>query len=429
MKKHKPDIALIRKYLNGALSPREMYELERQAQDDPMLMDVMMGMEQGEAGVHRTRLSEINHHIQQRIQQGKAKRIIAWKPWAAAASVVFVLALGGLWLFREKPAEHYIAQQPTKGAETVRPTHGEATTATPAPEKPTANARPSASALPPTNPTPPQVAERLAEQEADTRSTRLAALANVEDTTVYDSSDTSDHVEALAYKQLDNMLAIQSARSKQDTPIEVQANALSGRAAGIHASGKQPHRLKERSVITGIVVDEATNEPLPGARVKIGKADKTTITDSSGRFTIQATPRPHTLEAELIGYRQQHIYVTDSDSLTIMLAQDEHALSELVVVGYGGNKKNVDTTAPAPLVGWKEYNQYLREYARSEGDKRGTITLAFIVDGSGTPANIRIVKGLSDALNEKAIRLLRDGSKWQMGNDQEQEVNIKIRFR
>lgn len=344
MKKHKPDIALIRKYLNGELTPREMYELERQAQDDPMLMDVMMGMEQGETGMHRTNLSEISQHIQQRAQQGKTKRIMMWKPWAVAASVVFVLALGGLWVFREQPAEHYIAQQIPKQAETLPLARSEATTEAPTPEKPAASDSPSASVSPSSAPTPPFVAERLAEQETDIHSTRLAALADVADTSVYNLQD------ALAYQQPNKKLVAMSARSRLDSSGEVQAQALAGRAAAVQ------------------------------------------------------------------------------DSLTITKEADEHALDEMVVAGYDHRKK-AHVTKPTPLVGWKHYNQYLREHARSEGNKKGTITLTFIVDSSGSPTNIRIVKGLSDALNEKAIKLLRDGSKWQMGSDEGQEVNLKIRFR
>ena len=418
MKKHKPDIALIRKYLNGELSPREMYDLERQAQDDPMLMDVMMGMEQGEASVHHANLSEIRQRIEQRVQHGTTKRIITWKPWAVAASVVFVLALGGLWVFREQPAEHYIVQQTPKQEETLPPARSEAATEASAPEKPATSDKPSVSASPSSKPTPTLVAERLAEQETDTHSTRLAALL-----------DSTNRAEALAYQQPDKMLATRSARSKQEAPIEVQAEALSDRVAGVRVSSKQPHILEKQSAITGIVVDKITNEPLPGATVKLGEADQATITDSNGRFTIQANPRLQSLEASLIGYRQQHIDLTDRDSLTIMLEQDEHALSEIVVVGYARSKKNADITEPTPFVGWKQYNQYLREHARSEGDKKGTIILAFIVDSSGNPTDIRIIKGLNDTLNEKAIQLVRDGSKWQIGNNQEQEVNLKIRFR
>jgi hypothetical protein len=88
VEKNKPDIALIRKYLNGELDARAMYELERRAQDDPYLMDVLMGMEMGNETEDEDSLATIDQLLGQRVQKVQTKKMIPWKSWSIAASVV-----------------------------------------------------------------------------------------------------------------------------------------------------------------------------------------------------------------------------------------------------------------------------------------------------------------------------------------------------
>jgi len=62
------DIAYLKKYVNGQLSPKEMYAIEREAQRDPMLADILMGIEMDQNSAVP---SELNARIAQRIEQKK----------------------------------------------------------------------------------------------------------------------------------------------------------------------------------------------------------------------------------------------------------------------------------------------------------------------------------------------------------------------
>ena len=94
MKNKHPDILLIRKYLRGELPAREMHMLEKRAQEDPMLMDMMIGMDSGDEEMHASNLSAIDQLIKQRVPNKQTRKIKVWRTWlAAAASVVFVVAL------------------------------------------------------------------------------------------------------------------------------------------------------------------------------------------------------------------------------------------------------------------------------------------------------------------------------------------------
>jgi hypothetical protein len=94
------DIAYLKKYVNGELSPTEMYALEREAQRDPMLADILMGMEMDQ---NKTVLTTINNQIAQRVQKDNTAKIkvFDWKRLAIAAAAVIVLGIG-LLLYRRQ---------------------------------------------------------------------------------------------------------------------------------------------------------------------------------------------------------------------------------------------------------------------------------------------------------------------------------------
>jgi TonB family protein len=97
---NKTDISQIKKYLQGKLDAQAMHQLERQAQDDPFLMDALEGYEA--TGVNSKQLSDLSARLQQRTEKKEA-RIIPWRILAAAASVVVMLTVGGLWFYNSKP--------------------------------------------------------------------------------------------------------------------------------------------------------------------------------------------------------------------------------------------------------------------------------------------------------------------------------------
>lgn len=97
MQKGKVDIERIRRYVNGELSPREMYVLERRAQQDPALMDVILGMERETRDVHAANLAAIRKRIAARAQRSGLRRLVPAQRWAIAATVLVAFTVGTLW--------------------------------------------------------------------------------------------------------------------------------------------------------------------------------------------------------------------------------------------------------------------------------------------------------------------------------------------
>ena len=101
----------------------------------------------------------------------------------------------------------------------------------------------------------------------------------------------------------------------------------------------------QQGMITGIVKD-VNGEPIIGASVKVQGTTVGTITDLDGKFSVKASSGA-VLQVSYIGYVTEKIQVGNRTGLTITLKEDSHLVDEVVVVGYGTQKK-VNLTAATP---------------------------------------------------------------------------------
>lgn len=98
--------------------------------------------------------------------------------------------------------------------------------------------------------------------------------------------------------------------------------------------------LAQQSVtISGKVTDAAGGSGLPGVGIKVKGTSTGTITDSEGKFTISVPGPDSYIQISFIGFRSQEIQVKSKRDFQIILQEDNNSLEELVVVGYGTQKK------------------------------------------------------------------------------------------
>ncbi len=95
----------------------------------------------------------------------------------------------------------------------------------------------------------------------------------------------------------------------------------------------------QQRTITGRVVDSTTNESLPGVAVMVENTTIGTIADVNGSFTLEV-PENSTIIVSYLGYITQKILITNQTTLSISLEEDTKYLDEVVVVGYGTQKKS-----------------------------------------------------------------------------------------
>lgn len=89
--------------------------------------------------------------------------------------------------------------------------------------------------------------------------------------------------------------------------------------------------------VKGVVTDNFG--PVPGANVLVKGTTNGVITDIDGNFTLTNVPEGAVLQVSFIGYVTQEIKVAGQTTFNVKLSEDAKALEEVVVVGYGSQKK------------------------------------------------------------------------------------------
>ena len=91
--------------------------------------------------------------------------------------------------------------------------------------------------------------------------------------------------------------------------------------------------------IMGTVVESIKNEPLIGASVTVSGTTTGAVTDIDGKFSLNVPENATTLTVSFVGYITQDVALTKGQNELIIKLTEGGALQELVVVGYGTQKK------------------------------------------------------------------------------------------
>ncbi|WP_073002001.1 TonB-dependent receptor [Mariniphaga anaerophila] len=106
----------------------------------------------------------------------------------------------------------------------------------------------------------------------------------------------------------------------------------------------------QQGVISGKVADIG-GQPLPGVTVIIKGTTRGTITDTNGFYTLSEVPADATLIFSFVGMRTQEIGVGNQASVNVTMAEDAIGLDEVIVVGFGTQKKADLTGAVSSVQG------------------------------------------------------------------------------
>ncbi len=95
---------------------------------------------------------------------------------------------------------------------------------------------------------------------------------------------------------------------------------------------------QQKKKVTGTITEENGN-PLPGATVMIEGTTVGAISDANGKFSIETTDESQSLVFSFMGYKAQVVQVKDRLVVDISMVPDFQAIDEVVVIGYGTQKK------------------------------------------------------------------------------------------
>jgi len=166
--------------------------------------------------------------------------------------------------------------------------------------------------------------------------------------------------------------------------------------------------------ITGIVTD-SKGEPIIGANVVIKGTNMGTITDVDGKFSLPDIKKGDIIEISFLGYTTQNIRCTGESSLKVELRENTQALDEVVVVGYGTQKK-VNLTGAVQSVSNKDLIK--RNVANSSQALEGLIPGVAVSQSSGAPgtaASIQ-VRGTGSINSATTPLILIDGVEGDMNS-------------
>jgi TonB-linked SusC/RagA family outer membrane protein len=158
--------------------------------------------------------------------------------------------------------------------------------------------------------------------------------------------------------------------------------------------------------ITGKVTDE-TDQPMPGVTIKVKGTNVATQTDVQGRYVLNipdASASNVVLVFSFVGYASQESPLNGNSSLNMQLKAASNSLNEVIVVGYGTQKKE-NLTGSVTVVNLKEANKRTTpDIARAlQGQVAGVQ-----VNGSGVPGegvSIRI-RGVSSLINNNPLYII-----------------------
>lgn len=139
--------------------------------------------------------------------------------------------------------------------------------------------------------------------------------------------------------------------------------------------------------VSGTISDES-GMPIPGATVLLKNTSKGTTTDFDGKFQIDA-PSDGVLVISYIGYTKTEIPINGQSNIAITLKENVESLDEVVVVGYGTQKKSVVTGA---ISGVKASDLEDLPVTRIEQSLQGRTSGLTIVTNSGQPGSSSTIR-------------------------------------
>lgn len=134
--------------------------------------------------------------------------------------------------------------------------------------------------------------------------------------------------------------------------------------------------------IQGTVKDNGTNQPLPGVNILVKNTTKGVISDFDGNYTITDVPINSVLVFSYIGFSAQEITVRNNEAINVVLLEDSQSLDEVVVIGYGTQKKR-DLTGSVSIVSSETLEEL--KPVKVEQALQGTVSGVNVTTQSGSP--------------------------------------------
>ncbi len=147
--------------------------------------------------------------------------------------------------------------------------------------------------------------------------------------------------------------------------------------------------------VSGSVTESATGLPVPGVNIIVKGTSNGTTTDFDGNYTISNVMSENVLVYSFLGFTTKEVPFTGQSTVNVQLDENQNALDEVVVIGYGTVKKS-DATGSVTSITPKEFNK--GAVVAADQLIQGKVAGIQVINGGGSPgegAQIRIRSGSS----------------------------------
>jgi hypothetical protein len=422
----------IEKYHKGELSAAEMHAMEKAALDDPFLADAMEGY--AAAGVNiDSDISLLKEKLYERTSKGKISVLpirAGGSGWWKIAATIILMACAGLliyqYAFNKQTNETAILQKENRKLEAPAPVVAD-------------SVRNSDSGFlnnVAVNEDKSQAGKITKPKTPGKKETEYNfGLTSDTSRINNDVAATSPAVNAPANKADDKpreevskniavdrskAVALQKTKKSDEKAADKAPNDLKGSASIAQEVVVSPQRT---NVFKGQVLDPNYN-PLPFANVTNTRDNVGTYADAKGNFTLTSPDSVLNVQVRSIGFENKNAELKNVvANNAVVLQEDRKSIKEDV---FSTKKFKSSRTRdagmvleePEPADGWANYDTYIAnnlntpERMKTKPLTSGEVEVSFDVNKNGEPVNIRVEKSLCKECDQEAIRLVKEGPKW-----------------
>lgn len=411
----------IERYVNGLMTPAEMYAMEKEMQDDPFLAEAVEGFMTVPAAFIQKPMMELAARLEQLpAGAGEVIPIRRRRNWlAVAAAVLVILSVGASWYWLNTSTEQNIARHDQQ----------ENTT------------QPKVATNPETDPIPgPATADTQLEEQAapaEQKAVQVEKTEPVQPKKEAPQTPVSAEIPAPVEQESRDAATIDKADSHQGQERLVRVPATARQAPQQHIA----------TYILGGTVTDSTNKPLPFVNIAVDNTNINTYSDANGYFSIIAGDSTLTAHIKSVGFEDQTVLLSASvrvNKVQLKAANTE----EIVATGYGTRKRTQnakkqraevteeDSLADReedpwaePRDGWGYYDIYLQNNQRIAGFRGSTVDLSFMITPLGHMYDFKIEQSNCPACSREAIRLIKEGPAWKLhGSKVPFRVSVSLQF-
>lgn len=423
-----------RRYLEGEMNPAERNLFERKLQKHPFEAEALEGFETVSSVNIKDDLKEL------REKTGPKKRTKSYSYMAAAATILLIVIAGVIWiqLDDQNPVQIMVESKSLEEKDEV-------------PEKLIKNIAPVLEEKETDKTSEIKVQENKLRESGKPKKIAITESVNIK----YEQKKSSVPISEDIQKEVledNNFQPVRVKSSQLADKDNISNDSQDFKLQFIASEEKAETQViqnKKYRLISGKIVSADDRIPLPGVSIIEERTQNGIISDANGNFELELINNNSTVKVNFIGMETYEFQPATDTNYLIALEPDQIALDEVVVVGFGTQRKKTITGSVSkisimqlsdskaePHCGIQEFKDYLKEEAILPPDyirRREVLKLTLYLNCNGDIIDIENKNRADSILFGKAKQIILAGPDWKPeitnGTQVDSEIKVKIVFR